>query len=60
MREALRQRELVNEILAHHTGQNIKKIEKDTDRDNFLSATQAAEYGLIDEVIHGRGVVRAA
>jgi ATP-dependent Clp protease, protease subunit len=53
-REALRLRELLNEILANHTGQSIKRIEKDTDRDNFLSATQAVEYGLIDEVIAGR------
>ncbi|HYK65708.1 MAG TPA: ATP-dependent Clp endopeptidase proteolytic subunit ClpP, partial [Patescibacteria group bacterium] len=50
-REALRLREILNEILAHHTGQNAKKIEKDTDRDNFMSAAQAVEYGLIDEVI---------
>ncbi len=55
-REALRLREILNEILAHHTGQNIKKIEKDTDRDNFMSAAQAAEYGLIDEVIAGRPI----
>src|SRR5271170_6551830 len=53
-REALRLRELLNEILANHTGQTMKKIEKDTDRDNFLSAAQAVEYGLIDEVITGR------
>ncbi|MGH7907486.1 MAG: ATP-dependent Clp endopeptidase proteolytic subunit ClpP [Candidatus Binataceae bacterium] len=55
-REALRLREMLNEILAHHTGQSIKKVEKDTDRDNFLSAAQAVEYGLIDEVIVGRDV----
>jgi len=55
-REALRLREILNEILAHHTGQNVKKIEKDTDRDNFMSAAQAVEYGLIDEVIAGRPV----
>jgi len=53
-REALRLREILNDILAHHTGQNAKKVEKDTDRDNFMSATQAVEYGLIDEVISGR------
>jgi len=53
-REALRLRELLNEILANHTGQSIKRIEKDTDRDNFLSAAHAVEYGLIDEVIAGR------
>jgi ATP-dependent Clp protease protease subunit len=55
-REALRLREILNDILAHHTGQNVKKIEKDTDRDNFMSAAQAVEYGLIDEVISGRPV----
>jgi ATP-dependent Clp protease protease subunit len=58
-REALRLREILNEILAHHTGQNVKKIEKDTDRDNFMSAAQAVEYGLIDEVISGRPVKTA-
>ena len=50
----MRLREILNEILAHHTGQNVKKIEKDTDRDNFMSAAQAVEYGLIDEVMAGR------
>ena len=55
-REALRLREILNDILAHHTGQNAKKIEKDTDRDNFMSAAQAVEYGLIDEVISGRPI----
>ncbi len=54
-REALRLKELLNEIMAHHAGKNIKQIEKDTDRDTFMSAAQAVEYGLIDEVITGRG-----
>jgi ATP-dependent Clp protease, protease subunit len=53
-REALRLRDLLNQILASHTGQVVKKLEKDTDRDNFLSAKEAVEYGLIDEVIEGR------
>jgi ATP-dependent Clp protease protease subunit len=53
-REALRLREMTNDILATHTGQQIKRIEKDTDRDNYMSAAQAVEYGLIDEVIAGR------
>jgi ATP-dependent Clp protease protease subunit len=53
-REALRQKEILNDILARHTGKNVKQIEKDTDRDNFMSAAQAVEYGLIDEVITGR------
>ena len=53
-REALRLRDLLNEILANHSGQPVKKVEKDTDRDNFLTAREAVEYGLIDEVIEGR------
>lgn len=44
----------LNEIMAHHTGQPLKQIEKDTDRDNFMSAAQAVDYGLIDEVISQR------
>ncbi len=54
-REILRMREIVNEIMAHHTGQSVRKIEKDTERDNFLGPEQAVEYGLIDEVIVNRG-----
>jgi ATP-dependent Clp protease protease subunit len=54
VREALRQRDLVNGIIAHHTGQNVKKIEKDTDRDNFMTAVQAVEYGLIDQILLAR------
>jgi ATP-dependent Clp protease protease subunit len=53
-REILRAREEINNILAHHTGQNLKKIEKDSDRDFFMSSGQAVEYGLIDEVIVSR------
>ncbi len=53
-REALRLRDLLNQILSDHTGQPLKKIEKDTDRDNFLGAAEAVEYGLIDEMIQGR------
>src|SRR5487761_1356094 len=53
-RETVRIRDLLNEILSKHTGQPVKKIEKDTDRDNFMSAAEAVEYGLIDEVITGR------
>ena len=44
----------LNEIMAHHTGQPIERIERDTDRDNFLSAQEAAEYGLIDKVLVSR------
>ena len=49
--EILRLREVGNEILAHHTGQDTEKINVDTERDNFMSAEEAKEYGLIDEVV---------
>ena len=44
----------LNEIMATHTGQKIETVEKDTDRDNFLSAHQAVEYGLVDKVLVSR------
>ena len=44
----------LNEIMAHHTGKPIDVIEKDTDRDNFLSAAQSVEYGLVDKVLVSR------
>lgn len=53
-REILRMREDLNNILMKHTGQSLKKIEKDTDRDLFLNGKQAQEYGLVDEVIAAR------
>jgi len=53
-REILRMREELNNILMRHTGQSLKKIEKDTDRDMFLTDKQAQEYGLVDEVIAAR------
>jgi ATP-dependent Clp protease protease subunit len=53
-REILRMREELNEILMRHTGQTLKKIEKDTDRDLFMSGKQALEYGLVDEVMVNR------
>ena len=53
-REILRMREELNNILMRHTGQSLKKIEKDTDRDMFLTGKQAQEYGLVDEVIATR------
>jgi len=49
--EILRMKKELNQIMADNTGQSIKKVEKDTDRDNFLSAKEAHEYGLIDEVL---------
>lgn len=50
-REILRIREILNEILKAHTGQSVEKLTADTERDNFMSAIEAKEYGLIDEVI---------
>jgi ATP-dependent Clp protease, protease subunit len=57
-REILRIREQLNNVLVKHTGQSIKKIEKDTDRDMFMTGKQAVEYGLIDEVIVNRPTKR--
>src|SRR3989339_1193433 len=50
-KEILRMKEELNHILAKNTGQNVKKIEKDTDRDNFMSAQECKDYGMIDEVL---------
>jgi ATP-dependent Clp protease protease subunit len=50
-REIHKMKDTLNDILAHHTGQPIKKIQGDTDRDYFMSASDAKEYGLVDEVI---------
>ncbi|HEX2488941.1 MAG TPA: ATP-dependent Clp protease proteolytic subunit [Blastocatellia bacterium] len=52
--EILRLRERINEILAYHTGKQVEQIEKDVDRDRIMSAMQAKEYGLIDQVIKHR------
>ena len=49
--EILKAKKLLNEILAKHTGQPLEKVEKDTDRDYYLSAQEALEYGLIDQVV---------
>ena len=53
-REILRARETLNNIIMRHTGQQLRKIEKDTERDMFLNPVQSVEYGLIDEVIVSR------
>jgi len=53
-KEILRYRSLVDEILAQHTGQALDKVKKDTDRDFIMTAEQAKEYGVIDEVISSR------
>jgi len=55
-KEILRLREKVNEILAQHTGQKFDRIQSDTDRDFFMTAKDAHEYGLIDEVVNYRAV----
>ena len=56
-RHILRTREKLNKILSERTGQPIEKIEKDTDRDNFLTAEEAKEYGLIDDVMHPEDII---
>lgn len=53
-REILKIREKLNQLLAHHTGQSLETIDNDTERDNFMDAEMAAEYGLIDEVLTSR------
>ena len=53
-KEILSLRAKLNEIMAHHTGQPVERIERDTDRDNFLSADEAMAYGLIDKVLLNR------
>ncbi len=53
-KEILRLRESLNSILQKHTGQSLKRIEKDTDRDMFMTGKQAVEYGLVDELIVAR------
>ncbi len=55
-REILNMRDRLNRILAGHTGQSIEKIDEDTERDNFMSAEEAAKYGLIDQVISERAI----
>src|ERR1041384_4456003 len=56
-REVLETRDRLNRILSKHTGQTIEKIQKDTDRDNFMGGEAAAAYGLIDRVLERRGDV---
>lgn len=50
-KEILKLRDRINEILAHHTGQPLDKIQRDTDRDYFMSSQESKDYGLVDEVI---------
>ena len=53
-KEMLLVKKKVNEILSKHTGKTVKKVEKDTDRDNFLNAKEAKSYGIIDEILETR------
>jgi len=53
-REILRTRDQLNNIIANHTGQSLKRIEKDTDRDFFMTSKQAMEYGIVDDVLAAR------
>jgi ATP-dependent Clp protease, protease subunit len=55
-KEIVRNRELMNEIIATHTGQPFEKVSKDTDRDFIMTADQAVEYGAVDEIITNRGI----
>ena len=53
-KEIVRMRELLDSILAHHTGQTVEKISHDTDRDFIMSAPEAKEYGMVDEILTNR------
>ncbi|HXR01390.1 MAG TPA: ATP-dependent Clp protease proteolytic subunit, partial [Pseudomonas sp.] len=57
-KEILFIRQRLNELLAHHTGQTLEAIERDTNRDNFMSAERAAEYGLVDSVLDKRQMIK--
>lgn len=53
-REVMRLKTIINEIIAKNTGKSVEEVEKDTDRDNFMSSNDALEYGLIDEILTSR------
>jgi ATP-dependent Clp protease protease subunit len=57
-KEILRMREELNRIIARHSGQPLERVEKDSDRDFFMSPDEAKEYGLVDEVIHYRDLAK--
>ena len=57
-KEILRLKDRLNEILAHHSGQSVESVARDTDRDRFLSADEAKAYGLVDEVVKSRKELR--
>ena len=58
-KELLKIKQKLNELMAEHTGKRLAQLEKDTDRDNFMSADDAHKYGLIDQVINSRDSVKA-
>jgi len=59
-KEILRMREELDRIISRHTGQSLERVEKDSDRDFFMSPEEAKEYGLVDEVIHYRDISKKA
>ena len=59
-KEIIRMRQLLDEILAHHTGQTVEKVARDTDRDFIMSAVEAQSYGIVDEVISNRELASVA
>jgi ATP-dependent Clp protease protease subunit len=59
-KEIIRMRELLDEIMAHHTGQPVEKVAHDTDRDFIMSAVEAQNYGIVDEVISNRELASVA
>jgi ATP-dependent Clp protease protease subunit len=59
-KEIIRMRNLLEEILAHHTGQSVERVRKDSDRDFIMSAEESKEYGLIDEVLLNRELAAVA
>ncbi|MEJ2792224.1 ATP-dependent Clp endopeptidase proteolytic subunit ClpP [Iodobacter sp. LRB] len=58
-RELIKTKRSLNEMLAKHTGQSIEAVERDTDRDNFMSAAESKDYGLIDDVLQSRSAAAA-
>ncbi|TMK61267.1 MAG: ATP-dependent Clp endopeptidase proteolytic subunit ClpP [Actinobacteria bacterium] len=59
-KEIIRMRQLLDEILAHHTGQTVEKVARDTDRDFIMSALEAKDYGIVDEVLTSRQLASVA
>jgi ATP-dependent Clp protease protease subunit len=59
-KEVLRLKDLLNQVLAEHTGQDLATVERDTDRDNFMTPEEAVAYGLIDGVVATRAETEAA